>query len=767
MASRALAVRLTANTDGLSAGLTKGQRDVRGFASQIESMGSKASAVFGGMGAKVAGIFGAGSLAGAAGFGLKLAADAEQAQVAFKVMLGSAADAQKVFKDLNAFAASTPFEFPELRGSAQKLLAFGLSADSLIPTLTAIGDIASGIGAPIEELAELYGKAKVQGRLFAEDINQLTGRGIPITQELAKQFGVAESEVRKLVESGSVGFDNIERAFLDLTTGTGKFAGMMEEQSQTMAGLWSTFQDQGKTVLRTIGEELNKAFDLKGTLQGITGMLSGMEEPASRLSVRIIDAKLAFLEMLKWKEQVGAWLGADPERLANIQAAINKAEAQRLEIMTEPFKAPPPKAKKEPAEKAPLASPLQAEIDKLQKSIADVRGPGPKWIGDLQAAANKLGVELPGLAMNLSPKIKQLEVPEVPDQAFEITGKVKPVEVPKVPDQAFEITGKVKPTIAMPDMNSMDLALSIGKDLGLTAERLPGAGVFAGLEPSIHEKIRASADDLARSIAKINAEKLPEITLPEPERLSQTFDTATAAAADLQRGLDALSSPIEPEVILPELPDFGKGWLDKALHIEDETLRQYATLLDNLERAKSAAKATASAQNLGQQWTEDIYQAVNGLTNREMQIEVLAKQGADQELITQLRSLQTELAKQDLRIEGKSLAKRMQTPQEKFLADTRKLAEMLKADAITPDVAMRAFHGYARELPGMEPTRSPGFVRAGSREAYSAIVRHQEGRGADDMPKLAREQLRILKEIAAASKRTADASQEPVEEVDI
>ena len=77
--------------------------------------------------------------------------------------------------------------------------------------------------APVNEIAELYGKARVQGRLFAEDINQLTGRGIPIIQELAKQFGVSDSEVKKLVESGKVGFPNIERSFMDMTSQGGKF----------------------------------------------------------------------------------------------------------------------------------------------------------------------------------------------------------------------------------------------------------------------------------------------------------------------------------------------------------------------------------------------------------------------------------------------------------------------------------------------------------------------------------------------------------------
>ena len=66
-----------------------------------------------------------------------------------------------------------------------------------------VGDIAAGTNQDFNELAVVFGKAKVQGRLFGEDINQLTGRGIPIIGEFAKQFGVAEGEVKKLVSEGN------------------------------------------------------------------------------------------------------------------------------------------------------------------------------------------------------------------------------------------------------------------------------------------------------------------------------------------------------------------------------------------------------------------------------------------------------------------------------------------------------------------------------------------------------------------------------------
>ena len=91
-------------------------------------------------------------------------------------------------KELSDFAASTPFEFPEIANAGKSLLAFGFEASKITGTLTTLGDIASSLNIPLGELSEIYGKIKTSGRVFSEDINQLTGRGIPIISELAKQF---------------------------------------------------------------------------------------------------------------------------------------------------------------------------------------------------------------------------------------------------------------------------------------------------------------------------------------------------------------------------------------------------------------------------------------------------------------------------------------------------------------------------------------------------------------------------------------------------
>ncbi len=224
---------------------------------------------------------------------VKLAGDMEKANVNFEVMLGSAEKAGKVLNDLKDFAASTPFEFPEVQNAAKKLLAFNTPASELKTTLRQLGDIASGVDAPIGEIAEIYGKARVQGRLFQEDINQLTGRGIPIIQELAKQFGVSDGEVRKLVESGKVGFPQIQKAFADLTGEGGKFTGLMEKQSETIPGLVSSAIDAVKGAAVDFGTEIIEGFNLKGALKGFIGFVDGLKASFADLDPGVKRVALA------------------------------------------------------------------------------------------------------------------------------------------------------------------------------------------------------------------------------------------------------------------------------------------------------------------------------------------------------------------------------------------------------------------------------------------------------------------------------------------
>ena len=179
----------------------------------------------------------------------------QQLEVAFNTMLGSKEKADALMGQLVELAATTPFDLKGVASGAKQLLAYGLEAEKVTDTMRRLGDIAAGLGLQIGDLAWLYGTTLTQGRMYTEDLNQFTGRGIPMIAELAKQFGVAESEVKQLVTDGKVGFPQVEEAIKNLTDEGGKFGGLMEAQSHTIIGQISNIKDSIDMAFNELGQQ--------------------------------------------------------------------------------------------------------------------------------------------------------------------------------------------------------------------------------------------------------------------------------------------------------------------------------------------------------------------------------------------------------------------------------------------------------------------------------------------------------------------------------
>lgn len=196
---------------------------------------------------------------------VKFAADLQQTQMALEVILKSSERAGSLMAEWREFAAKTPFQFEEIASSGKMLIAFGESAENVTETMRRIGDVAAGAGIPLQELAELYGKARTAGTAYSEDLNQMAGRGIPIFEELAKVISaygteVKASDIKKLASEGVITFKEIEQVFKNLTTEGGAYAGLMDKLSESASGKFSTAIDNLKAIAVRIGEIILPVF---------------------------------------------------------------------------------------------------------------------------------------------------------------------------------------------------------------------------------------------------------------------------------------------------------------------------------------------------------------------------------------------------------------------------------------------------------------------------------------------------------------------------
>ena len=184
----------------------------------------------------------------------------QQLEIAFETMLGSKSKAHELMQQMEETAAKTPFDLDGVANGAKQLLAYGESADKVNDTMVRLGNIASGLSLPLNDIVYLYGTTMVQGRLYAADVRQFTGRGIPLVKELAKMYGVTADEINNMVSAGKIGFPDVQKVLNKLTDEGGQFYNLMEKQSKSLTGMISNLGDTWDQVQDHLGEQNQDLF---------------------------------------------------------------------------------------------------------------------------------------------------------------------------------------------------------------------------------------------------------------------------------------------------------------------------------------------------------------------------------------------------------------------------------------------------------------------------------------------------------------------------
>jgi len=202
-----------------------------GFQAKLEAAGP---AILG-VGTALTGVSAAFSLVGFEA--VKASEDLNKARIGFTTMLGSGEAAEKMLKDIQQFAATTPFEFADLVKSAQSMKALGFEAKEVIPTLRVVGDQAAAMGRgkeSVDLIVLALGQMAAKGKVSAQEMTQLSDQGINAWKALATNMGKTIPEVMKLAEKGLIDGKQAQQVILaDMAKNT---AGQMEKMSATLSG---------------------------------------------------------------------------------------------------------------------------------------------------------------------------------------------------------------------------------------------------------------------------------------------------------------------------------------------------------------------------------------------------------------------------------------------------------------------------------------------------------------------------------------------------
>ena len=223
---------------------------------------------------------------------VRITGEFEAQHVALRAILQDVAGADRIFYQLQELAVKSPFTFRNLTEYAKQLSAFSVPMNEIYDTTKRLADVSAGLGVDMSRIILAYGQIRSASFLRGQEVRQLTEAGIPVLQELSKQFKEIEGEAVSVgkvfdkISARQVPFEMIEKMFKDLTSEGGKFYQMQEVLAETVKGKLSNLQDAWEIMLSKVGES-NSGF-IKGALDGLTNLIKNYRELAKALELAAV-----------------------------------------------------------------------------------------------------------------------------------------------------------------------------------------------------------------------------------------------------------------------------------------------------------------------------------------------------------------------------------------------------------------------------------------------------------------------------------------------
>ena len=229
-----------------------------------------------------------------------IGAQAEQTSVAFTTLVGSEEKAAGILKEINDFAANTPFNKLQLTQNAQQMLNFGVAADKVMGYLQQLGDISGGNAERLSSLSLVFGQVSASGKLMGQDLLQFINAGFNPLKELETMTGKSYKDLQELMSKGEITFDHVAAAMAHATGEGGKFEGMMDKQSQTLGGRFSTMMD---SLMQTAVSLFDK---IKEHLVGLLDLINMLIPPIASVFTFLFSAMGSVIKfVMDWKTELG------------------------------------------------------------------------------------------------------------------------------------------------------------------------------------------------------------------------------------------------------------------------------------------------------------------------------------------------------------------------------------------------------------------------------------------------------------------------------
>lgn len=228
---------------------------------------------------------------------IETTAEFELQRTTLAAMLQDAEKANQIFEQMKVFSVKSPFSFKELATYAKQLSAYSVPVGELYDTTKMLADVSAGLGVGMDRLVLAYGQIRSAEFLRGQEVRQLTESGIPILEELRKQFvalgeeGITVSDVFDKISQRLVPFEMVQKVFKDMTSEGGKFYKMQEVQSETLRGKISNLKDAYMIMFDEIGSSNNSL--LKGGVDVVRKLAENYEK-IGRILIELVASYGAY-----------------------------------------------------------------------------------------------------------------------------------------------------------------------------------------------------------------------------------------------------------------------------------------------------------------------------------------------------------------------------------------------------------------------------------------------------------------------------------------
>lgn len=181
----------------------------------------------------------------------------QNSRAALKTLMGGAKEANAQMDKLDAFAKNSPFAKDVFIQAQQQLIGFGVEAKKVIPIMDAVQQAVAATGGSSQDVAgivEILAKIQSTGKVTAEDLNMLGGRGIDAATLIGEAMGKTGTQIREDISKGTIGAEEaLDALTVSMKT---KFDGATASIKKQMTGA----TDRVRGASRDIGSILAEPF---------------------------------------------------------------------------------------------------------------------------------------------------------------------------------------------------------------------------------------------------------------------------------------------------------------------------------------------------------------------------------------------------------------------------------------------------------------------------------------------------------------------------